>query len=89
MSFHHVRPIQVSSVGQSDQDFRLGSLFLGDHDLGKDNCEVKADPGVLDRWRMFDYCCLYYLGANFPIKKQIQWFIYSNKIYVLCSAIIK
>lgn len=65
-------PIQMSAGGQSGQDFRLGSLFQGDHDLGQGNYEVEADSGVLDKCSMFDYCLLYYLGANFPVKKQTQ-----------------
>lgn len=50
---------------------------------------LRLTSGVLDKCRMFDYCLLYYLGANFPIKKQTQQFIYSSTIYVLNFDIIK
>ena len=79
----------MSAVDQSGQDLRLGSLSQGDNDLGQGNCEVEADSGVLDECRIFDYCLLYYLGANFPIKKETQLFIYISTIYVLNINIIK
>lgn len=34
--------------------------------------EIEADPGVLDRLRIFNYHILYYLEVNISIKKSKQ-----------------